>query len=121
MPITSSTADPRRLGLPSPDRDDDLVRVGHDRVAQEDLEPDDRADPRFEGGRAEADRAVQAVVIGDRQRAHPQPRRPFDQLVRARRPVEEREVRVAVQLGEDHTSNDRTDVLSTPGPNPGEG
>ena len=51
-------------------------------------------------GRAdEADRAVQAVMVGDGQPGQPELDGPLDQLVRRRRPVEEREVGVAVEFG----------------------
>ena len=47
----------------------------------------------------EADHAVEAVVIGDRQRLETEPHRFFGQFFWRRRAVEEREVRVAVQFG----------------------
>ena len=47
----------------------------------------------------EADRAVQAVVVRGGQPGQPQLHGPGDQLVRRRGPVEEREVRVGVELG----------------------
>ena len=51
------------------------------------------------GGFREADHAVEAVVIGDRQRGEPEPGGFLGQLLGMARPVEEREVRMAVQLG----------------------
>ena len=50
----------------------------------------------------EAHDAVEAVVIGDGQRGEPQARGLVDQLLGMAGPVEEREVRVAVQLGVGH-------------------
>jgi hypothetical protein len=55
----------------------------------------------------EADDAVEAVVIGERQRLEPQPHRLFDQLLGMGPAVEEAEVGVAVQLGVRHRGRPR--------------
>ena len=47
----------------------------------------------------EAHHAVEPVVVGDRERGQPEPRRFLDQLLGMARPVEEREIRMTVQLG----------------------
>jgi hypothetical protein len=51
------------------------------------------------GCRDEADRAVEPAVVGDREAGQPELDRPLDQLIGCRRPVEEREIRVAVEFG----------------------
>ena len=55
----------------------------------------------------EAHHPVEAVVVGERQRLEAEARRLFDQLFGVRRPVEEAEVRVAVQLGVGHRRRGR--------------
>ena len=47
----------------------------------------------------EPDRAVQALVVGDREDGRPELDRPRDEVVGRRGAVEEREVAVAVELG----------------------
>ena len=79
--------------------DDDPVRVRDDRVEQLDLDPDDRVDAgRLRRG-GEPDDAVEALVVGDGQAGQAKLDRSLDELVGGRRPVEKREVRVAVELG----------------------
>src|SRR5947209_5659910 len=52
------------------------------------------------GGRfGEADDPVEPVVVGDGQGGQTEPGRLLHQLLRVRRPVQEAEVRVAVELG----------------------
>ena len=86
----------RRAGI------DDAGRVRDGRVEQLDLDADDRADAGRLRGRGEADRAVEALVVGDGERRHPQLGGALDQLVGGRRTVEQREVGVAVELGVGH-------------------
>ena len=82
---------------------------GDGRVEQLDLEPDDRVQPDGLGRADEADRAVQAGVVGDGQPGQPQLDGPLDQVVRRRGAVEEREVRVAVEFGvRDRVPRDRS-------------
>ena len=75
------------------------IRIGHDRVAELDLDPDDRPQAGLLDGRRPADDSVEALMIGDREAGQPELGRPFSELVGCRRAVEEREVRVAVELG----------------------
>ena len=115
----------QRLPPPRPPRpaarQRDPVRVRHGRVKQLDLDPDHRVDPGGLGGGREPDRAVQALVVRDRQPGEAQLDGPLDEVVGRRRPVEEREVGVAVQLGvggmghgrsPGAEADDRTDVRS---------
>src|SRR3954447_6313618 len=62
------------------------------------LRTEDGREPVSPGREGEADDAVEAVVVGDRQRRQPEARRLRHQLLWMARPVEEREIRVAVQL-----------------------
>ena len=55
--------------------------------------------PAASAARREPDRAVQALVVRDREPGQPELHGPRDEVVRRRRAVEEREVAVAVQLG----------------------
>ena len=55
-----------------------------------------------EGRFGEPDDAVEAVVVGDGEGAQPEPGRLLDAFLRVAGPVEEREVRVAMQLGVRH-------------------
>ena len=66
------------------------------------LGPEHRGQPEGPGRLGEADHAVEAVVVGERQRLEPEPGRLLGQLLGVRRPVEEAEVGVAVQLGVGH-------------------
>ena len=78
---------------------DDAARVRDAGVEQLDLEPQDRVQPGGLGRGREPDRAVQALVVGDRERRHPELDRPRDEVVGRRGAVEEREVAVTVELG----------------------
>ncbi len=80
-------------------RDDDPVRVGDRRIEQLDLESDDRMESGRLGRADEPDRAVQAVVVRDGQPGQPQVHGSVDELVGRGRPVEEREVGVAMEFG----------------------
>ena len=71
---------------------------GDERVEQLHLEPDDGGARLPRRGR-EPDRAVEALVVGDGERRSGPARRPARRGRRAPRPVEEREVAVAVELG----------------------
>ena len=105
-----------RRRLPAPPttpRDDDPVGIGDGRVEELHLHPHDRAQPGLASGGREADRAVQALVVGHREAGQAELDRPLDEVIRRRRTVEEREVGVAVELGERHRAQqDRTSVLS---------
>jgi hypothetical protein len=79
------------------------VWIGGDRIEQLDLEADERLDPGFIGGDGEAHRAIEALVIGESEGGHAQADRLGDQVLGWRGPVEEREVRMTVQLDEGHT------------------
>jgi hypothetical protein len=105
--MTAPTADGPPIG------DDDPIGVRHDRVAELDLDPDDRPEPGLLEGRRRPDDPVETLVIGDREAAQPELGRPLGQLVRGRRAIEEREVGMAVELGvggHRRTENDRTCV-----------
>jgi hypothetical protein len=110
----ASAASPRR----SPGGDDDPMRVRDDRVEQLDLGPDDRMDTGRLCRRREPDDAVETLVVGDSQARQAKPDRSFNELVGGRRPVEKREVRVAMELGIGchRTVDDRTSVLSSKQP-----
>ena len=54
----------RRHGTTS--RHDHSVGIGHERIDQLDLQPDDRPQPDLERGVREPDHAVQALVVRDR-------------------------------------------------------
>ena len=79
--------------------DDDAGRVRNGRVEQLDLETDDRMEPGSLGCADETDRAIEAVVVRDGQPGQPQFDGPFDQVVRCRGAVEEREIGVRVEFG----------------------
>ncbi len=79
--------------------DHDLLWIRDRRVQQLDLEADHWVDPSGLGGADEADRAVEPGVIRDGQPSQTQLDGPIDQVVRRGRPVEEREVGVAMELG----------------------
>ncbi len=78
-------------------------RIGHPAGRSDrpegDLRPEDRGQAERPGGLGEADDPVETVVIGDRQPGQAQARRLLGQLLGVAGTVEEREVRVAVQLG----------------------
>jgi hypothetical protein len=81
--------------------------VGRPGDAQRELGPEDRGQVELPGGEREADRAVETVVVGDRETDQPQARRLLRQLFRVAGAVEEGEVGVAVQLGVPHGDRDR--------------
>ncbi len=83
----------------TPWRDDDGIGIRHGRIEQADLRADDPMQSGLLGGTHEPHRAVQAVVVGDGQSAQAVGHSTFDQIVRRRGPVEEREVGVGVELG----------------------
>jgi quercetin dioxygenase-like cupin family protein len=71
----------------------------HMRAAvQRDLGPGDRSHAERLGRVRELERAVNAVVVGERERLVPELRRPHCELLRLRRPVEERVRAVTVEL-----------------------
>ena len=77
----------------------DHACVGHGVGGDGDLRAEHRGQPHGPGRLGEAHHAVQAVVVGERERLEPQAGRFLGQLLGVRGAVEEREVRVAVQLG----------------------
>ena len=80
-------------------RHDEAAGIRDAGVEQLDLEPQDRVQPGGLGGGREPDRAVQALVVGDPERRHPELDRPRDEVVGRRGAVQEREVAVAMELG----------------------
>ena len=85
---------------PGPSRDDhDPAGIRDGRIEQSDLQPDDRMQADGLGGAHEPDGAVQSRVVRDGQAGQTQLHGPLDQVVGRGRTVEEREVRVAVELG----------------------
>ena len=83
----------------TPRWDDHAGRVGDAGVEQLDLRPDDAVEADLLGRAHETDGAVEAVAVGDGQPGQADRRGPFDQLVRWRGPIEEREIGVGVELG----------------------
>ena len=79
-------------------RDDQPAGIQDDRVEQLDLQSDDRPDARLMGSAGKPDSAIEALVIGDRQRGRAKLDRPFDQVFDGRGAVEEREIGVAVEF-----------------------
>ena len=71
-------------------------------VRERDLGAGDRAQAEVLGGVGELERAVDAVVVGERERLVAELRRAGRELLRLRRPVEERVRRVRVQLDVGH-------------------
>ena len=69
---------------------------------QRHLGPEHRGQAHRPGGLGEAHHPVEAVAVGDRQRLQPQPHRLLHQLLGVRRPLQEAEVGVAVELGVGH-------------------
>ena len=86
--------------LAPPARHDNLCRIRYCRIEQVDLESDDRAQAHVVHGAGETNGAVEAQVVGDGQRGIAQLMRSLGQLVDRRRTVEEREIGVAMKLGE---------------------
>jgi hypothetical protein len=62
------------------------------------LRADDGLDAHLLAGAGEANRAVEAIVVGERQRRHAESGRALRQLLGQRRAVEQRERRMAVKL-----------------------
>ncbi len=91
-------ATPRRAP-PSPRRQCDSRKIGRRRIRQFDLHADHRPQPRVVRRGRKPHHAVEAVVVRDRQPGKPEFHGAGNQLVRGRGSVEEREVRVAVELG----------------------
>ena len=87
-------------------REHDQVLAGRDRPsrsggslrAEGQLRAEHRRQPERAGRLREPHDAVEAVVVGDRERGQAEARRFFGQLLGMARAVEEREVRMAVQL-----------------------
>ena len=73
--------------------------VRDDRVDQVDLDADDRTEAGLVGHAGESDRAVEAAVVRQGERAEAEFDGSLDQLVGRGRSVEKREVAMAVQLG----------------------
>ena len=90
----------------------DAIRV------ERQLSAEHRRQPGFGGSLRKADHPVEPVVIGQRQRFEPQPHCFVHQLARTRRPVQEAEVGMGVQLRVRHRglrrprSGDRLDPLA---------
>jgi len=110
----------------APGRDHGPARIRGGGIEELDLHADDRAEAGLLGCRCESDDAVEALVVRDREARQAELDRPLDEVLDRRGPVEEREVGVAVELGEgwlDHdrpasgavwgTADDRTNVLSS--------
>ena len=76
----------------------DAVRIRGGRVDELHLDADDRAEAGLRRRGREPDDAVQALVVRDREAGQVELNRPFDEVLDRRCPVEEREVRVAVEL-----------------------
>ncbi|KRT62509.1 MAG: hypothetical protein XU10_C0026G0022 [Chloroflexi bacterium CSP1-4] len=83
-----------------PSRHDDARGIRRRGVEQLDLQSDDRPQARLLCHADETDGAVEAPVVGHREGVEAQLERPGDEVVGARGPVEEREVRVRMELGE---------------------
>ena len=87
------------LGLEQPVRGEAVATL----ISEEgQLGAEDRRHPQLARRLGEADDAVEAVVVGEGERFEAEARRLGDELLGVRRPVEEREVGVAVQLGIGH-------------------
>ena len=74
------------------------VGIGDGAVEELHLDPQDGPDADVLGRLGEPDRAVQALVVGERHRHEPQLLPAPDQLVHARGAIEEREVGMDVQV-----------------------
>ena len=83
-------------------RDDDVTRVRGERIAQLDLHPDHRLEPRLAGRRGKPDDPVEAVVVRHGQAGQAERERLLDELIDRRGAIEKREVRVAMELGVGH-------------------
>ncbi len=76
-----------------------IRRAGAGGAGQGELGPEHRRQAEHHGGPSEADHAVQAVVVGQGQGLEAEASGGIHQLLGVRRPVQEAEVGVAVQLG----------------------
>jgi hypothetical protein len=94
-----------RPGRRAPGRDDDAGGIRGRRVEQLDLDADDGMESHGPRCGREPDSTVEALVIRDCEPGQAELNGTLDQLVGRRRPVEEREVRVAMQLGERHRND----------------
>ena len=104
LPLGDRARDrPVAVGVAGEDQQVVALGIGHAVLrrgqAQRELGAVDRRHPQLLRGLGEADHAVHAVVVGERDRLQPQPRGLLDQLLGVRRAVEEAEVGVHVQLG----------------------
>ncbi len=90
---------PAAAPRPPPRRDHDAARVGSSRVLELDLDPDDRTHSRRRRSGGKTHHSVEPVVVRDREPGEAQLGRPLDHVLDRRGPVQEREVRVAVELG----------------------
>ncbi len=84
---------------PAPRRDHDATRVGRGRVLELDLDSDDRTQPHCRRRGGETHHPVEPVVVRDREAGEAQLDRSLDHVLDRRGAVQEREVRVAVELG----------------------
>ena len=75
---------------------------GHGGASEGDLGAEDGGQPQLAGGLGEADHAVEAVVVGEGERLQAEAGGLLHQRFGRAGPVEEAEVRVAVQLGVGH-------------------
>jgi hypothetical protein len=99
QPVSSICRPRRPPAAAGPRRwDHDVIRVRDERIGQFDLATDDRLEAGFLGRRSEANDAVEALVVGDRECGQPEFDGPFHELIGRGCAVEEREVRVAVEL-----------------------
>ena len=80
-------------------RDHELFRIGDDGIAKLDLQTEDRRQTSLLIRSGGPDDAVQALMVGDRKPGQAQLDGSLRQLVGRRRPIQEREVRVAMELG----------------------
>ena len=78
--------------------DDDPFGIRDERVAQLDLDAEDRTQPDLLVGRPSPDHPVQPLVVRDAEAGQAELDRPLGQLIRRGGAVEEREVRVAMEL-----------------------
>ena len=99
---------------PAP-RNDDPRRVRRDGIEQLDLHAHDRVETRLVRGGRKPDRAIQALVIGQGEAGQPQLEGALDKILDARGTIEEREIGVAVELGEGTSApvDNRTYVLES--------
>ena len=82
-----------------PGRNDDPRWVRDGRIQQLDLYPDDRVKPRRLGRGREPDGPIQALAVGDGKPRQAHLHGAIHEVVRRRRPVQEREMAMTMQLG----------------------